>query len=118
MSLPWHLYIMALLYFVAGINHFRNPRIYLKIIPAYLPNPKLINSLSGLAEIILAIGLCIPFTSKLSAWGIIALLMAIFPANLYMLQNEQAALRLPKWVRLIRLPLQGILIYWAFIYTS
>lgn len=118
MSLPWHLYLMALLYIAAGINHFRNPRVYLKIIPSNYPNPKLLNQVSGLAEIVLGIGLCIPFASKFSAWGIIALLIAIFPANLYMLQNEKAALGLPKWVRLLRLPLQGILIYWAFMYTS
>lgn len=118
MSLPWHLYLMASLYIIAGINHFRNPRIYLKIIPPYLPNPKLLNLLSGFAEIILAIGLCIPLLTKTSAWGIIFLLIAIFPANIYMLQNEKATLGLPKWIRLLRLPLQGILIYWAFIYTS
>lgn len=118
MSLPWHLYLMALLYFVAGINHFRNPRLYQKIIPSYFPNPKLLNLISGVAEILLGIGLCIPLLSKYSAWGIIALLIAIFPANVYMLQNEKAALGLPKWVRLLRLPLQGILIYWAFIYTN
>lgn len=117
MSLPWHLYLMALLYIAAGINHFRNPKIYLKIVPPYLPNPKLLNLLSGFAEIILGIGLCISFVSKFSAWGIIALLVAIFPANLYMLQNKKAALGLPKWIRLIRLPLQLALIYWAFLYT-
>jgi uncharacterized membrane protein len=39
-DLPWHLYLMALIYIVAGLNHFRNPRLYLKIIPPYLPNPK------------------------------------------------------------------------------
>ncbi|MES2811322.1 MAG: MauE/DoxX family redox-associated membrane protein [Bacteroidota bacterium] len=117
MNLPWHLYVMALIYIGAGINHFRNPRIYQKIIPPYLPNPKLLNWLSGLAEIILGIGLCIPFLSKYSAWGVIALLIAIFPANLYMLQNEKATLGLPKWIRLIRLPVQLALIYWAFLYT-
>lgn len=117
MSLPWHLYLMALLYILAGINHFRNPRIYLKIIPNYFPNPKLLNLISGLAEILLGIGLCIPALSKFSAWGIVALLIAIFPANVYMLQNEKAALGLPKWIRLLRLPLQGLLIYWAFTYT-
>jgi len=118
MSLPWHLYLMALLYIIAGVNHFRNPKIYLKIIPPFLPNPKLLNLLSGFAEIILGIGLCVPFLTKVSAWGIIFLLIAIFPANIYMLQNEKAALGLPKWLRLLRLPLQGILIYWAFIYIS
>ena len=54
----------------------------------------------------------------LDALGYIALLLAIFPANLYMYQNDKAALGLPKWLRLLRLPLQLALIYWAFLYTS
>lgn len=117
MSLPWHLYVMAFLYIVAGINHFKNPRLYLKIIPPYFQNPKFLNHLSGFVEIFLGIGLCIPLVKSFAAWGIILLLIAVFPANLYMYQNEKAALHLPKWILLIRLPLQGILMYWAFIYT-
>lgn len=116
-DLPWHLYVMALLYFLAGLNHFRNPRIYLKIIPPYLPNPKLLNSLSGLAEIILAIGLCIPMISKISAWGVILLLIMVFPANLYMFTTKKAGMGLPKIVLLLRLPLQIALIFWAYYYT-
>ena len=117
MSLPWHLYVMALLYIIAGLNHFRNPRLYLKIIPPYFSNPKTLNTLSGLAEIILGIGLCIPFVSQYAAWGIIALLIFIFPANLYMYQNDKASLGLSKWLRLVRLPLQIVLMLWAYIYT-
>ena len=117
MQLPWHLYVMAFLYGIAGINHFRNPKVYLKIIPPYFPNPKLWNFISGFAEIVLGVGLCIPMLSSYAAWGIILLLVAIFPANLYMFQNEKAALGLPKWIRLLRLPLQLVLIYWAFLYT-
>ncbi|WP_339839423.1 DoxX family protein [uncultured Flavobacterium sp.] len=118
MNLPWHQYLMGLVYVFAGINHFRNPRLYLKIIPSYIPNPKLLNQLSGFAEIILGIGLCIALTSSWSAIGIIVLLIAVFPANLYMYQNEKARLGLPKWATLIRLPLQLILIYWAYIYIK
>ena len=117
MSLPWHLYVMALLYVVAGINHFKNPRAYLKIIPPYFSNPKLINWISGLAEIILGVTLCIPLLSKFAAWGIILLLIFIFPANLHMYQNDKASLGLPKWIRLLRLPLQLVLMLWAFQYT-
>lgn len=117
MALPWHLYLMALLYILAGINHLRVPRIYMKMIPPSLPSPKSLNIISGAAEIILGILLCIPAVSAFAAWGIIALLIAIFPANLYMYTNEKAALGLPKWVRLIRLPIQLVLIYWAFLYT-
>lgn len=117
MALPWHLYLMALLYILAGINHFRVPRIYMKMIPPSLPSPKSLNIISGVAEIILGILLCIPAASAFAAWGIIALLIAIFPANVYMYTNEKAALGLPKWLRLIRLPIQLVLIYWAFLYT-
>lgn len=117
MSLPWHLYGMALLYILAGINHFRVPRLYIKIIPPFFSKPKAVNALSGLAEIILGIALCIPLLTKYAAWGTIALLVAIFPANLYMYQNDKAGLGLPKWARLVRLPLQIVLILWACCYT-
>ncbi|WP_432673134.1 DoxX family protein [Flavobacterium sp. SM2513] len=116
-ELPWHLYLMAILYIVAGLNHFRNPRLYLKIIPPYFPNPKLLNYLSGTAEVILGIGLCIPMLSEISAWGIIALLVVVFPANLFMYMNKKAALGLSKTILLIRLPLQIVLMIWAYYYT-
>ncbi|WP_136667117.1 DoxX family membrane protein [Flavobacterium sp. H122] len=117
MSQHWHLYVMAFLYILAGFNHFRNPKMYIRIIPSYLPNPNLVNKLSGLAEIILGIGLLIPSVTKFSAWGIILLLIAIFPANLNMYLNEKAGFGLPKWVLLLRLPIQLVLIYWAYLYT-
>lgn len=117
MQLPWHLYVMAAIYFLAGINHFRVPRLYLRIIPPSLPNPKLLNYISGAAEVVLAIGLCIPAVSHLSAWGIIALLVAVFPANIYMVTNPKASMRMPKWLLLLRLPMQILFIYWAWLYT-
>ena len=116
-DLTWHLYLMAAIYIVAGLNHFRNPRIYLKIIPPYLPNPKLLNNLAGIAEVILGICLCIPDLSKAAAWGIIALLFMVFPANLYMFTNKKAGMGLPKIVLLLRLPLQIALMVWAYYYT-
>ena len=117
MDLPWHLYLMALVYILAGINHFRSPRLYIKIIPPYFPNPKLLNTISGFAEIFLAITLCIPAFSIYAAWGIIALLIAVFPTHIYMYSNEKASMGLPRWALLMRMPLQLILIYWAFQYT-
>ncbi|MBP6181742.1 DoxX family protein [Flavobacterium sp.] len=116
MNLPWHLYAMAFVYILAGLNHFRNPRLYLKIIPVYFPNPKLLNSISGFAEILLGTALCIPSISNYGAWGIIALLIAIFPVHLYMYANEKAGMGLPKWVLLLRMPLQLALIFWAYQY--
>ena len=117
MALPWHLYLMAGIYVLAGLNHFRVPRLYQRMIPQAFPSPKLLNILSGLAEIVLGIALCIPQTSGYAAWGVIVLLVAIFPANVYMYTNDAAALGLPKWVRLMRLPLQLVLIGWAYLYT-
>jgi len=118
MELPWHLYMMALLYILAGINHFRNPRLYLKIIPAYLPKPRLLNAVSGLAEIVLGILLCVPAVTSFAAIGIMALLIAVFPANLYMYKHEDARLGLSKWILLLRLPLQIVLIFWAWEYVT
>ncbi|KQX15803.1 DoxX family membrane protein [Flavobacterium sp. Root420] len=117
MNLPWHLYLMAFLYIIAGINHFRSPGMYIRIIPPLFKNPKLINTLSGIAEILLGLLLMFPFSKKFAAWGIIALLVAIFPANLFMFQNKKASFGLPRWVLFVRLPLQIVLIYWAYQYT-
>ncbi|CAM4021496.1 DoxX family protein [Flavobacterium weaverense] len=117
MELHWHIYVMAFIYVIAGINHFRNPRLYIKIIPPYFPNPKALNAISGVAEILLGIGLCIPAVSNYAAWGVIALLIAIFPAHIYMYFDEKARMGLPKWVLLLRMPLQIALIYWAYQYT-
>ncbi|UUW11556.1 DoxX family membrane protein [Flavobacterium plurextorum] len=118
MNLPWHLYLMAILYILAGLNHFRNPGMYIKIIPPAFKNPKVINILSGAAEILLGILLTLSFSTHFAAWGIIALLIAVFPANLYMYQNKKASFGLPKWILFVRLLLQIVLIFWAFQYTQ
>ena len=117
MENSWHLYLMAALYILAGLNHFRNPKMYLRIIPPYLKNPPLLNKLSGIAEIILGVLLVYPPTTSYAAWGIIALLLAILPANIFMATNERASFGLPKWLLLLRIPLQFVLIAWAYLYT-
>lgn len=117
MIFPWHLYLMAFIYTLAGLNHFRNPRMYQKIIPNYFSNPKLLNQISGVAEIVLGITLVIPTLSVYAAWGTIALLIAVFPTHIYMYQNPKARMGLPTWVLLLRMPLQLVLIYWAYLYT-
>ncbi|WP_317174860.1 DoxX family protein [Pararhodonellum marinum] len=106
---------MATLYVMAGIMHFVKPKVYLRIMPPYLPNPKLLNKIAGLAEIILGLGLLHESTRSLAAWGIILLLVAVFPANLYMYQKKSKGI--PEWALLIRLPLQLVLIFWAYLYT-
>lgn len=106
------LWVMAVIYVAAGVNHFINPVFYKKIIPPFLPNHGLINILSGAAEIILGVLLLIPAYTNWAAWGIIALLIAVFPANVY---HFMKGWRKNKMVLVlaVRLPLQGLLIWWA-----
>ncbi len=107
---------MAFIYIIAGINHFRNPKLYIKIIPPYIPNASLVNKVSGLLEIVFGIMLLFEVLAPIAAIGIIILLLGFFATHFYMLQNEKASLRLPKWVLISRLPLQFLLIYWAYLY--
>ena len=111
------LYIMAILYIVAGINHFINPKFYLKIIPPYLAFHKWLNWISGLAEIVLGILLFFPEFRSLAAWGIIALLLAVFPANIYHFTSKGKTLPAPTWFLYLRLALQFVLMYWAYLYV-
>lgn len=117
MNSNWHLYLMAFIYIIAGINHFRSPKLYKKIIPPYLPNPSLLNYLSGFAEIVLGISLFIPSLLQYGAWGIIALLIAVLPTHFYMYQDPKVQMGLPKWVLFLRIPFQFVLMYWAYLYT-
>lgn len=111
------LYAMGVLYVLAGLNHFRVPWLYKKIMPAYIPWHKTMVALSGMIEIALGIGLLFPLTQEISAWGIIALLLAILPANVEMIRTKKARLKLPLWAVWVRLPLQFALMYWAWLYT-
>jgi uncharacterized membrane protein len=118
MNNPWHLYHMAAMYIVAGVMHFVKPKAYLRIMPRYLPNPKLLVSLSGIAEIALGIGLCIPALKAISIYGIIAMLIVFLLVHFYMLKGEKESAGIPKWVLILRIPLQFGLMYWAYWYLQ
>jgi len=111
------LYLMGLLYVLAGVNHFVSPKFYLKIMPPYLPYHEFLVAASGLAEIVLGVMLFIPATRSWAAWGIILLLIAVFPANLYMAYAPEFQEMSP-WFRWCRLPIQLLLIWWAYRYTN
>ena len=100
----------------AGAMHFVNPDFYLKIMPPYLPLHRELVYLSGACEIVLGVLLLIPRFSQLAAWGIIALLIAVFPANIHVYQNQDV-LSAPSMFHLLRLPLQGVLILWVYWHT-
>lgn len=110
-------YAMALLYIVAGITHFVKPDFFLKIVPPYLGYPGVLVMVSGLFEILFGTLLFFPSVRVWAAWGIILLLIAVFPANVYMAYGEKFALISP-WIRWGRLPLQFFLIWWAYQYTK
>ncbi len=85
--------------------------------PPYIPYHRLMVIISGIAEILLGIALLFPLSQEWAAWGIIALLIAIFPANFEQLRTKKARLGLPLWVIWLRIPLQVVLIWWAWLYT-
>ncbi|RRB00996.1 DoxX family protein [Larkinella rosea] len=110
------LYGIAAIYIVSGFLHLFRPEPYLRIMPPYIPFHPLMVVLSGIAELVLGIGLLFPATRMLAAWGLILLLIAIFPANIYMATADKFS-SIPNWVRWGRLPLQLVLIWWAWRYT-
>jgi uncharacterized membrane protein len=113
----WMLYAMALLYIAAGIYHFVRPQGYVKIMPPGLPWPLALVYISGVCEILLGALLFPENTRSIAAWGIIALLVAVFPANIQMTINYFHYNNAMKWFTVARLPLQFILIWWAWLYT-
>lgn len=110
------MYFMATLYIFAGISHFRIPKFFLAITPKWVPYPEKVNILVGIIEIALGVLLLIPKTQSIAAYLIIALLVAVFPANFYHFQKMREK---GKGVigTAIRLPIQLLLIYWAYQYT-
>ncbi|MEW2922732.1 hypothetical protein AB1A65_14765 [Muricauda sp. ANG21] len=116
MVAPWHLYLMAGMYVVAGLMHFIFPKAYLRIMPRYLPYHKFLVFLSGVAEIVLGIGLCFVETRNLSIYGIILMLIVFLLVHFYMLSGEKASAGIPKWILVLRIPLQFGLMYWAYFY--
>jgi uncharacterized membrane protein len=106
----------AALFILGGIGHFVATDLYMKIMPPYLPYHRALVLLSGVFEVALGILLLVPTTSRLAAWGLVALLIAVFPANLFMYQHPEK-FGLSPTLLLLRLSLQGLLIFWAWAYT-
>ena len=117
------LYVLAPAFIIAGVLHFVVPELYVQIIPPFVPAPLAVVYLSGLAEIAVGVGLLIPRTRQHAAWATVGLLVAIFPANIYMATHGVVIEGMPgggdpsELVRWGRLPLQGVLILWALWYT-
>ena len=109
-------YVLAMFMIVAGVMHFVNPAFFLKIMPPYLPLHKELVLLSGVFELLLGVLLLVPRSSRIASWGIVTLLIAVFPANLYLYQHQDILPASPI-IHLLRLPLQGLFILWAYWHT-
>jgi uncharacterized membrane protein len=104
---------------IVGITHFIRPEQYARIVPPQLPYPVELVYISGFFEILGGIGLLIPFVSVAAAWGLIALFIAVFPANINQAINSIPIEGIPHhpWLYWVRLPFQAVLIAWAWWYT-
>ena len=113
-------FLLAAFFVFAGVNHFRDSAFFLKLMPDYIPEAWHWPAVwaSGVAEISLGALLLVPVTRRLAAWGLIALLIAVFPANIYAYQHSREIFpNLDPALHFWRLPLQGVLIVWAWWYT-
>jgi uncharacterized membrane protein len=111
-------YIMGGLYIAAGAYHLISPATYMKIMPVWLPWHFALVILSGLFEILCGLLLLFVKTRQVGAFCTIALLIAVFPANIQMTVNYIHEQNPAIWVSIIRLPVQLLLIWWAYIYTK
>lgn len=109
---------MAAAYIAAGINHFVHPQTYRAIMPPWLPAHSALVFASGAMEVLLGILLIPKITRRFAAWGVIVLLLAVFPANIQMFLNFWNEEHPLIWLAVLRLPLQLLLIWWACQYTK
>src|SRR5688572_13424322 len=105
---------LAALFIVAGANHFFNTPFYVSIMPSYLPWHRPLVYLSGVAELGLGALLLWRRWARLAAWGLMATLMAVFPANVHMALNTELYPAIPASLLWLRLPLQGAMLAWAY----
>jgi uncharacterized membrane protein len=96
----------------AGVNHFVSAEFYRSIMPPYFPWHSELIAISGVAEVLGGVGILIPRTRKLAAWGLIALLIAVLPVHVHMvIRGFRSA---PTWLLWLRLPFQFVLIAWVY----
>jgi uncharacterized membrane protein len=112
--------VLTVAIIAVGLLHFIKPEPFVKIVPSFLPGPWELVYISGFFEILGGIGLMIPPVSQAAAWGLIALFIAVFPANINQAVNQIAIEGIPHIPLLywVRLPFQAVLIAWAYGYTQ
>ncbi len=107
--------LLGLAFVGAGVNHFAMPSAYEAIVPPSMKNRAgSLVVISGVAEIAGGLGVLLPWTRRLAGLGLIALLAAVFPANLYMAREPEGFRKIPRWALYARLPLQPLMMWWAW----
>ena len=108
--------VLALAMVAIGVAHFAAPEPFLKIVPAWMPAPLALVYLSGVAEVAGGLGVLHPRTRSMAGWGLVALYVAVFPANINMAVNEiqLGPEPMPVWQMWARLPFQVLFIAWAW----
>ena len=109
--------LLALFFVGAGINHFVRTGFYLRMMPPYVPFHLAMVQITGVAEVALGIFLLVPAASVAAAWGLIALLIVVFPANVQMALHPETFPEFSPRALWFRLPLQGVMIALAYWYT-
>lgn len=111
----WALLALAATFVAAGVAHFVWPERYARTIPPYLPAPLLLVYVSGIFEVLGGVGVLLPATRRAAGWGLVLLLIAVFPANLHMaLHAGDFAHLAPAWALWARLPMQLVFIGWVW----
>lgn len=111
-------YILAAIFILGGINHFAAPEFYRRMMPPIFPAHLFLIYLTGFFEIALGALLLTGKFSAFAAWGIIALLIAVYPANIYMAMRPEIFPEFNPLIFYLRLPLQIVLIAWAYWHTK
>ncbi len=107
--------IPGVLFIAAGALHFIRPQMYARIMPPALGHAAELVAISGLAEIAGGVGLLVPATRRSAAYGLIVLLIAVWPANIFMaVDAEQFSAVAPAWALWLRVPLQLPLLWWVW----
>jgi uncharacterized membrane protein len=107
-------YLLGVVLVAQGLNHFVHDAEMAQWIPSWLPAPLLMVHLSGIAEIVLGLALFVPRVRRLTGWGIVALLIAVFPANIEMALHPELLPQVPAVLFWIRLPLQLLFVWWVW----
>ena len=109
---------LAAFFINVGVDHFINPDFYISIMPPAFPLHAEAVYISGFFEVAGGIGVLIPRLRKIAGWGLLALLVAVYPANIYMAITPEAFPELSISLLYTRLPLQFIFFYWAYSVTQ